>query len=164
MYGRRQCAHRADRSDVEDGSLPLPDHLFVDRLRYGKEAIDVRVDHFVPGAVGGGGEVVAAIDGRIVDEDVNPAPLLDQLARQFLHAHAIDNRDLGIERLAAVALDLFARRGSQIVTRVVTERDICAFARKDFANGRTDATRSAGYERALSLKQQTHLAMFLLEV
>src|SRR5262249_21350604 len=119
---------------------------------------------FVPRAIGGGGEVIAAIDGGVVNEDVDPAPLLDQFARQFLHADAIDDGNFGIERLTAVGLDFLTHVGSKIFTRVVAERHVGALTRKDFANRRTDATRSAGYERALSLKQQTHLAIFLLEI
>ena len=163
MHGCRQRSHCANRGDVEDHSAPLPDHLFVDRLRHGKQTVNIRVNHFVPCAIGRGGEVVAAIDGRVIDENVDAAPLLDHLAGQFLHAHAIDHRDFGIERLASVGLNLLTHFGGEIFTRVVTEGDIGALACEYFADCRTDATRSTGYERALSLKQQTHLAMFLLE-
>ena len=61
-----------------------------------------------------------------------------------------------------VSLNLLVHLGGEIVTRVVTESDVGAFARKHFAHGGADATRSAGYERALSLKQETHSATFLL--
>src|SRR5215213_932023 len=122
------------------------------------------MNHFVPRPISGGSEVVAAVDCGIVDENIDAAPLLDQLAREFLHSHAIDDRDFGIERLAAVRLDLLTHVGGKIVTRVVAERHVGALTREDFAHRRTDATRSAGYERALSLKQETHLAIFLLEV
>ena len=141
----------------------MPDHLFVNRLRHCKQTVNIRVNHFVPRAIGSRGEVVAAIDGRIIDEDIDAAPFLDQLARQFFHPHAIDNGDFGIERLASVGLNLLTHFGGEIFTRVVTEGDIGALACEYFADCRTDATRSTGYERALSLKQQTHLAMFLLE-
>ena len=82
----RQRAHRADGSDVENHSLPLPDHLLVYRLRYGEQTVDVCVDHFVPRAIGGSSEVVATVDGGVVDENVDPAPLFDELSRHFLHA------------------------------------------------------------------------------
>jgi hypothetical protein len=51
----------------------------------------------------------------------------------------------------------------KIVPRAVIKGDIGALARKHFAHCRTYATRSTCYERALSLKQKTHLDMFLLE-
>ena len=160
---RRQGAHRADRSDVENDSLSLPDHLFVDRFGDGKETTDVGVNHFVPGAIGRGREVVAAIDGRVVDENVDAAPLLDQFACHLLHAKTIDNRNFGAERSSSVSLNLLNRLGGEIVTGVVTESDVGTFASKHLANCRTDAARSTGYERALSFKQKTHLAMFLLK-
>jgi len=62
-----------------------------------------------------------------------------------------------------MGFDLLTYVGSEIITRIVAERHVGALARKDFANCRTYATRSAGYERALSLKQQTHLAICLLK-
>src|SRR3712207_7845403 len=46
----------ADGGDVENRALALPDHLLVNRLGDGEEAVDVRVDDEVPRAVGGGGE------------------------------------------------------------------------------------------------------------
>jgi hypothetical protein len=63
-----------------------------------------------------------------------------------------------------MSLNLLAHFGGEVVTRVVTKGDVGTLARKHFANCRTYATRSSGYERALSLKQETHLTMFLLEV
>ena len=81
MNRSRQRSHGADGSDVEDASLPLPDHLFVDRFGYCEETADVCINHFVPGAVGGGSEIIAAIDRRVVDQNIDAAPLLDDLAR-----------------------------------------------------------------------------------
>ena len=164
MNGGRQRAHRADGSDVEDDSLPLPDHLFVDRLGDGKQTVDVGVNHFVPGAIGRGGEVVAAIDGRVVDEDVDAAPLLDQFARQSSSCPTRSiTETLALNARRPCAFDLLTHLGGEVVARVVAESHIGAFARKNLANCRTNATRSAGYERALSFKQKTHLAMFLLK-
>jgi hypothetical protein len=63
-----------------------------------------------------------------------------------------------------VRLDFLTHLGGEILTRVVTERHIGALACEYFADCRTYASRSTGNERALSLKQQTHLAIFLLEI
>src|SRR6266849_5618247 len=49
--GSGQRPHRANGSDIEDASLPLPNHLLVDGLRYCEETSDIRVDYLVPGAV-----------------------------------------------------------------------------------------------------------------
>src|SRR6185295_8478944 len=45
-----------------------------------------------------------------------------------------------------------------------TEGDVSALTRKNIADGRTNSTRSTGNERAFSLKQKAHLAMFLLKL
>jgi len=63
-----------------------------------------------------------------------------------------------------MGLDFLTNLGGEVVARVVAESHIRAFARKYFANRRTDATRSAGYERTLSLKQKTHRRLFLLKL
>jgi hypothetical protein len=89
-------------------------------------------------------------------------PLLHQLARELLHPDAIHNGDLRVKSAAAVSFDLGGHRLREIVTRIVTKSHVGSFARKNVANGRTDSPRSSGYERAFSLKQQTHLAFFLL--
>jgi hypothetical protein len=47
--------------------------------------------------------------------------------------------------------------GGEVIARVVAKSHVSALAREYFANRRTYATRSSGYERALSLKQKTHL-------
>jgi hypothetical protein len=63
-----------------------------------------------------------------------------------------------------VTFDLLVNFGREIVSRAVVKSDVGALTREDFAHGRTDTARSSGYERALSLKQKTHLAMFLLNL
>src|SRR5262245_41476119 len=146
----RKGAHRPDGSDVEDDSLALPDHLFVDRLGNGKQTVNIRVNHFIPRAVRGGGEVVAAIDGGVVDENIDTAPLFDELAREFLHAHAVDHGHFRVERLTAVGFDLLTHFGGEVITRVVAKRHIGAFTRKNLANRRTYTARSTGYERTFS--------------
>ncbi len=82
MNCRRQGPHSADGSDVENASLSLPDHLLVNRLGDGEKTVDIRVDHFVPRAVGRSGKVIAAIDGSVIDQNIDAAPLLHQFARQ----------------------------------------------------------------------------------
>ena len=91
MNCRRQRTQGADGSDVEDTSRAFADHLSIDRLRHGKQTVDIRVNDLVPGTVSGSCEVVAAVDRRIVDENVDAAPLLDELAREFFHPDAVDD-------------------------------------------------------------------------
>ena len=52
-----------------------------------------------------------------------------------------------------MAFDLPVNFGREIVAALV-KSDVGALAREDFAHGRTDTTRSSGYEHALSLKQK----------
>ena len=61
---------------------------------------------------------------------------------------------------AAVSFDLAVHFERQVIARVVTESHIRAFAGEYLAHCRTNATRSSSDERPLSLKQETHLAMF----
>src|ERR1051325_11541256 len=98
MYRGRQGPHRTNRSYIENLTVPLPDHLLVDWLSHGEQAAHVRINHLIPRAIGGGGKIVAAIDGGIVDQDIDPAPFVDQIAGQVLHAETIYDRHL--ERLA----------------------------------------------------------------
>jgi hypothetical protein len=74
---RRQSANGANGSDVEDASLPLPDHLFIDWFCDREKAAYVRIDDLVPGPIRGGREVIATIDGRVVNQDVNSLPPFD---------------------------------------------------------------------------------------
>src|SRR5437667_3820170 len=90
----RQRANRADRSDVENASFALADHLFVDGFRYREQTAHIGIDDFVPSAIGGGSKIITAIDRCIVDENVDATPRLDQLSRQMLHAETIDDRHL----------------------------------------------------------------------
>src|SRR5918912_714996 len=99
VHGGRERTDCADGSDVEDRAFALAQHLFVDRLGDGEEAVDVRVYDVIPRAVGGGGEVVRLVDGGVVDEHVHAAPLFDELAHDALHADAI--RDGDFERMRA---------------------------------------------------------------
>ena len=84
MNRGRQRTNRADRCDVKDSAFALTNHLFVDRFRYCEEAAYVRVDNFVLRSIRGRRKVVAAINRGIVDQDVDPAPFLNQLSRQVL--------------------------------------------------------------------------------
>src|ERR1700749_2010579 len=157
VYGRGESAYRADRGDVENRALALPNHLLVDGLRDGEEAVDVRVDYLVPRAVGRGGEVVAAVDCGVVDEDVYAAPLLHHLARHVLEADAIRDGNFEGVRAAAVCLYFALRLLRELVARVVVEGHVSAFAREDFAEGRAYSARPAGDEGALPFQKKTQL-------
>ncbi len=150
--GGRQRAHGANRSDVQDLSFALPDHLFVDGLGHCKQAADVRANHFVPRAVGGGGKVVAAIDGGIVDQDIDATPFSDEFPGQMFHAETISDGYFERVRPAAVRFDFLPHFVRQVVARTIIERHVGAFARKHLAQRRADAARAAGYERPLSFE------------
>src|SRR6185295_5570502 len=94
VHSCRQGPHRADGSNIQNTSLPLANHLLVNRFGDCEETANVSIDNFVPGAVGGGREVVAAINGSIVDQNIYPAPLLHNLAGKLLQAKAVRNRNL----------------------------------------------------------------------
>src|SRR4030095_8462564 len=132
-------------------------HLFVDRLCDGEETVDVCVDHFIPCSVSGRSEVVAAIDGGIVHENIDSAPFLNEFARDLLHPNPINNRHLGVKSLATESFDLLAHLRRQIITRTIVERHISTLTCEDLAECRTDSTRSTSDERSLSFQQQTHV-------
>src|SRR5207253_1537500 len=81
MNGGRQRANGADGGDVEDRAFALANHLLIDRFGHREKTVDVGVDDFIPRSIRGGRKVIAAIDRGIVDQDVNPAPFLNQLSR-----------------------------------------------------------------------------------
>src|SRR6185295_16795327 len=93
----RKGPHSANGSNIQNTSLPLPNHLLVNRFRNREEAAYVSIDHFVPGAVGGGGKVIAAIDCSIVDQNVYAAPFLNNLTRQFFQPQAVRHRNLEVK-------------------------------------------------------------------
>src|SRR5205085_6571279 len=140
---------------VENRALALSNHLLVDGLRDGEEAVYVRVYYLVPGAVGRGGEVVAAVDCGVVDEYVNAAPLAHEFTRHVLEADAVGDGDFEGARAAAVRLHFTFRLLGEIVARVVVEGDIRALAREDLAERRADAARPAGDEGTLPFKKKT---------
>ena len=152
MHRGGQRPDRADRSDVEDTSRALPDHLFVHRFGNGKQTSDVGADHFVPRAVGRGGKVIAAIDRGIVDQNIDAAPFRHQLAGEVLHAEAIRHRHFERTRAPAQRFDFSPYLIGQVVARSVIERHVGAFTRKHFAKRRTNATGAAGNECPFSFE------------
>ena len=116
MDCRRQSPQRADGSDVEDTSFPLPDHFLVDRLGDRKQAVDIGMNHFIPGAVCGGSEIVTTVDSCVIDEHVDAAPKLNYLPRHSLHTQTIGYRYLERERAPAQRFNLAAHFGGQIVS------------------------------------------------
>src|ERR1043165_2211630 len=155
--GRGERADGPDGGDVEDGAFALADHLLVDGLGDGEEAVDVGVDDIVPSAVGRGGEVVAAVDGGVVDEDVDAAPLSDQLARHVLEADAVGDGDFVGVRAPSVPFDLLLRLLGEVIARVEVEGHVRALAREKLADGRADAARPARDERALPFEKKAHV-------
>src|ERR1044071_1188707 len=153
--GRGERADGPDGGDVEDRALALPNHLFINRLGDGEEAVDVGVDDRVPGAVGGGGEVVAAVDGGVVDEDVQAAPLLHEFPRHVLEADAVCDGDFEGVGAAAVRLDLGPGLFGQVFARVVVEGHVGALAREDLADGGAEAARAPRHERTLPFQKKT---------
>src|SRR3989442_14637061 len=160
MNCRRQGAQGANRGNVENTSLALPDHFFVDRFSDSEQAVDICMNHFVPGAVRGGGKVITAVDCRVINQDINAAPFLNKFACQMLHAKAIGYRYFERERAPAVGLDLAAHFFGQVVPGPIVESYVGAFARKHFTDCSADTTRSARNEGPLILKQKTHALLF----
>jgi hypothetical protein len=170
MHGGRERTNSADRGDIENCTLALANHLFVDRLRHGEEAADVCVDHFVPRAVGGRRKIIAPVDRRVVDENIDAAPFLDELARQTLHPEPIRHGDFEAVGAAAVRLDLLRYFFGEVFARVIAEGHVRALAGEDLAHRRADAARAPGDKGSFPFQQQTQLgrspkkpASFLLE-
>jgi len=72
MYRCRQCSNRANRSNVEDATGPLANHLFVNWFGHGKKTADVRIDDLIPGTIRRRRKIVAAIDGCVIDDNIEP--------------------------------------------------------------------------------------------
>src|SRR5207245_2528777 len=89
-------------------------------------------------------------------QDVNPAPFLNQLSGQMLHAEAIGYRDFERTRASAKCLDYTHHFFSKVITRTIVERHFGAFARKHLAQRRADPTGSTSNKGTLSFEQQTH--------
>lgn len=161
MHGGRQRADSAYGSDVEDCPFALANHLLVDGFGDGEKTVDVRVDDLVPGAVCGRGKVIAAIDGRVVDENIYAAPLFYELACQALHADAIRDGDFEGMCASPVSLNFPYSLFGQIVSDVIVEGYVRALACEDVAERRTDAARAARNESSFPLKQKTQVIVLL---
>src|SRR5581483_391194 len=152
MNCRRQRANRADGSNVEDAAGALPDHLLVDRFGYREETPDVRADYFIPRTIGCRRKIIAAINGCVINEDVDAAPFLDQFAGQMLKAESVCDRNLERAGASSQRLDDAFDFIREIVSRVIVERDIRAFARKHLTKRGANAARAAGDECAFSFE------------
>src|SRR5215831_17922490 len=115
VHRGRQRAQSANRSDVENLSLSLSNHLLVNRLGDGKQTAYVRVDYFVPGTVGGRRKVVAAINRRVVHQNVEAAPVMDELASQVLHAVTIGYGDFESSSPTTQRFNLLTHSSRQVV-------------------------------------------------
>ena len=152
MNRRRQAADRTDGRDIEDLTLAFADHLFVKRLCDGKEAVDVRVDHPVPALVGRRRKIVGLVDRRVVDQNIDRAPRVQDLAGDVLHPEAVGDRTLKARARRPWASIFAFNLLGQIVARMVIECDVGTFAGEDLADRRSDAARAAGNERTFSFK------------
>src|SRR5205085_11470421 len=144
-------------SDVEDHPIALSYHLFVDRLGNGEEAVDVRVDDFIPRAIRSRCEIVASINRGVVDQNIYPAPFFDQFSRDSFHAQAVGYRNLEAVSTTTVCGDFSFNLFCQIFARVEAEGHVCALAREDLADCATNAACAARDERTLAFKQKTQL-------
>src|SRR5258706_4942029 len=106
----------------------------------------------MPCAISRSSEIIAAIDGRVVYQNVDAAPLSDEFARQMLHAETIGHRDFERMGAAPVRFDLLAHFVGQIVARTVIERHVGALAREHIAKRRADSPRATGDKRPLSFE------------
>src|SRR5215204_4018228 len=143
MHRRRKTTNRTDRRDVKNGTDPFTDHLFVERLCNGEQAVDICVDNPVPALVGGRRKIVALIYRRVIYKHVDRAPSVEDLAGDVLHSKTVGNRNLERKGLAAMSFDFLLNFFGQGVARMVVESDVGAFACKDLAYRGTDTARSA---------------------
>src|SRR5260370_160388 len=156
MNRGRQRTNRADGSDVEDSAFALPNHLLIDRFRHREQTPYVRVDDFIPRPIRSRRKVIASIDCGIIDQDVNPAPFLNQLSRQMFYAEAVRYRDFERTRAPTERLNYPHHFFSKVVTRAIVERHFGAFAGKHLAQRRADPAGSTSNKCTFSFEQQTH--------
>src|SRR3982751_3270719 len=116
MDRRRQRTDRTDRSDIENRARALADHLFIKRLGNGEQAVDVSVDHPIPGFIRRCREIVGLIYGGIIYQDIDSAPLTKDLAGHMLHSEPVSDRNLERQSPAAESCDLAFYLFSQIIT------------------------------------------------
>ena len=131
----------------------MANHLLVNRLCHSEETTHVGIDYLVPCPISCGREIIAAVDGRIVNQNVDPAPLLHNFSSHSFQAQSIRDRNFETNRTPLMSFDFRDGCRSEIVSTVEVESDIGAFPRKNFADSCANAAGSSGYERALTFEQ-----------
>src|SRR5262245_47668939 len=150
MDRRRQGAYGADAGQVQNLAGALAHHELEDRLGGVEQTVDVGVDYFVPGALGHRCEVVAPVDGRVVDQNVNATELFVNLAGHLDHSRSVGDRYFERERAAPHGFNLFDGGRGAFIADVEIGRDVGPFAREDFTQRAPDAARTACNNRFLS--------------
>src|SRR5581483_5290005 len=143
--------HADDRGDINDAAEALLRHRLQDRLGAVERAVEIHLKDQVPVLLAHPQQEAVARDAGIVDEDVDPAPLLEDLVDHRLDVARVGDVHLEIERAAAELLDrgdgLFGAPGIQI-----GDDDVGASLREGFGNGAADALRRAGDDGMLAVK------------
>ena len=97
----RTAVQARRRRDVDDRSRLLRDHLRTDRLHPQPDADLVDVDHPAVGLLGHLGQRLVAKDGRVVDQHVEPAMLLDDLGHQGVPGRLVADVEVVVARRVA---------------------------------------------------------------
>src|SRR5947209_17180601 len=102
MNAGRQRTQSADRADVQDlaGSLTHP--LLKDRLGDVEKPINIRINDAIPCPLGHGYKTVAAIDRRVVDQNIDATEFVNYLVYHLADAESIRHRNHVTQRASAV--------------------------------------------------------------
>lgn len=163
MNGSRQCSKSAYGSDVEYAAASLSDHLLVDWFGDGKQAVNIRMDYFIPGSICSRGKVIAPVYRGVVYKNIESTPLLHDLSRHPLHSNAIGYGYFESQRASTKRLDAIEGLAGEVISRAIVECNVTPLASKYLADGGANTTRSPSNERTFSFKQKTHQLSLLLK-
>ena len=148
------------RRGIDDDAAAVLAHPAEHRLGDAERALQMHLQHLVPGGFGGLGKGLVEQDAGIVDEDVGAAEMLDGVVEHRLAAR--HGRDVGAvgDRAAAFRLDriddLLRHRdiGAGAVARAaeVVDHHSRALAREQLGVGLTEPAARAGDQRHLAVE------------
>ncbi|HNK86017.1 MAG TPA: hypothetical protein PKL41_12485 [Flavobacteriales bacterium] len=112
----------------------MADHLFEHRFGDIKQAVQIGVDDFIPGAVRHRQKHICPVNRGVIHQNINSAILFNNLPHHLFHCCAICDRDLKSQCALTQMLDIINYGLSGLRLAVVIKRHITAFAGKHFAD------------------------------
>ena len=144
--GERRAEDRHHRADVDDLAAARRDHRRIGRLAADEGAGEVGLEDHVPLLERVLLRLLADVGAGVVDQDVEPAELLDALLHQRLAGVRAGDVDRDRERLGAEALEL-ADRGLALVLVAAGDHHGRAGRREAARHAEPDAAIAAGDDR-----------------